>query len=127
MFSGRYPTRRRVSSECSATSRPPIIARPEVGGKNPVRIRIIVVLPEPLGPSNPMISPFSTLKETWLTARVAPKYLVRSWTSIMKPAFALSVLRGEIPRSHGHERGCLHGSQFIAIALDRKDAIQRAF
>src|SRR5712671_6705268 len=88
---------------------------------------MIVVLPEPLGPSKPMISPFSTLKETWLTARVAPKYLVRSWTSIMKPAFALLVLRGEIPRSHGHERGCLHGSQFIAIAPDRKDAIQRAF
>ena len=31
---------------------------------------MIVVLPEPLGPSNPMISPFSTLNETWLTARV---------------------------------------------------------
>ncbi len=45
---------------------------------------MVVVLPEPLGPSNPMISPFSTLKDTWFTASVAPKYLVRSWTSIMK-------------------------------------------
>src|SRR5271167_1640831 len=87
MFSGRYPTRRRVSSECSATSRPPINARPEVGGKNPVKIRIIVVLPEPFGPSSPMISPFSTLNETWSTARVGPKYLVRSWTSIIRLYF----------------------------------------
>ena len=43
----------------------------------------MVVFPEPFGPRSPMISPFSTLKETWSTARVGPKYLVRSWTSII--------------------------------------------
>ena len=33
--------------------------------------------------ATPMISPFSTLNETWSTARVGPKYLVRSWTSLI--------------------------------------------
>ncbi len=86
---------------------------------------MIVVLPEPLGPSNPIISPFSTLKDTWFTASVVPKYLVRSWTSIMKPALAFAV-KFSAPRGLARG-GIVHGSQFIAIAPDRKDAIQRAF
>src|SRR5258708_627009 len=63
---------------------------------------MIVVLPDPLGPSNPIISPFSTLNETWLTASVAPKYLVSSWTSIMKPALALP--RAKVHRYRVHWR-----------------------
>jgi len=35
---------------------------PEVGGINPARIRIVVVLPAPFGPRNPMISPRETSK-----------------------------------------------------------------
>src|SRR6516165_4280478 len=90
--------RRRVSSDCVATSSPPMSARPAVGGKKPVRMRMIVVFPEPLGPRSPMISPFSTLKETWFTARVAPKYLVRSWTSII---YSLQLAPRDIALRHG--------------------------
>src|SRR5271168_3192160 len=61
---------------------------------------MMVVLPEPLGPSNPMISPFSTLNETLFTASVAPKYLVSSWTSIMKPALAPAAWKFHRARAH---------------------------
>ena len=47
-----------------------IDALPEVAGRNPVRIRIVVLLPAPLGPRNPTISPFSTSK---LRSRIAVK------------------------------------------------------
>src|SRR5437870_10715977 len=39
-------------------------------------MRRIVVLPEPFGPSRPMISPAPTVKETWSTARRGPYHLV---------------------------------------------------
>jgi hypothetical protein len=35
---------------------------------SPSSIRIVVVLPAPLGPSSPKISPRETLKLTWSTA-----------------------------------------------------------
>ena len=60
--------RRFTSIGCSKTSKPATLAVPEVGGKTPVIIRMVVVLPAPFGPRNPRISPFSTLKLTSLTA-----------------------------------------------------------
>jgi len=41
----------------------------------------IVLLPEPLGPIRPTISPFSTPNDTPLTAVKPPKRLVRPWTA----------------------------------------------
>ena len=41
---------------------------------------MMVVLPAPLLPSRPTISPFSTWKVTSLTASTGPKYLVRCST-----------------------------------------------
>src|SRR5262245_8166397 len=46
-------------------------------------MRIVVVLPAPLSPRKPTISPFSTVKLTLSTARMGPKYLVRCSTWIM--------------------------------------------
>src|SRR5947207_6812686 len=58
------------------------MALPSVAGMKPVRIRIVVVLPAPLGPRKPRISPRSTRKLTSSTAVKRPYRLVRCWTSI---------------------------------------------
>jgi hypothetical protein len=44
-----------------------MLARPEVGGMKPARMRMVVVLPAPFGPRNPMISPWLTSKfKSWM-------------------------------------------------------------
>src|SRR5271167_35656 len=62
-------------------SKPPTIARPDVGRSNPVRILIVVVLPAPLGPKKPNISPGATAKLMPSTAVASPKRLVRRSTT----------------------------------------------
>jgi hypothetical protein len=54
---------------------------PEVGFSKPAIMRRMVVLPQPDGPSREMNSPLSKAKLTDLTTVVAPKVLVRLWTS----------------------------------------------
>src|SRR5712691_3422840 len=68
---------RLTSSGCVATSKPPTVARPEVGGNSPQRMRIVVDLPAPLGPRKPKISPRFTSSETRSTAVKSPKRLTR--------------------------------------------------
>src|SRR5271170_1674550 len=68
---------RRISSACVATSRPPTVARPEVGASRPHRIRITVDFPAPLGPRKPKISPRLIDIETLSTATKSPKRLTR--------------------------------------------------
>src|SRR5262245_30621508 len=46
-------------------------------------MRMVVVLPAPLGPRKPTISPRSTSKLTRSMAKTGPKYLDRFWTLIM--------------------------------------------
>src|SRR5262245_28543762 len=65
------------------TSKPATLAMPLVAGRKPVRMRIVVVLPAPLGPRKPTISPRSTRNEASSTARVRAKSFVRCSTSIM--------------------------------------------
>src|SRR5512140_3323946 len=48
---------------------PLTVAVPREGLTNPSSILMVVVLPAPLGPRRPKISPFSTSKETSWTAR----------------------------------------------------------
>ncbi len=68
--SGRYPTRRRTSRDCSMTSNPATRAIPLVGGMYPARMRIVVVLPAPFGPRNPTISPGRALKlRSWMAGK----------------------------------------------------------
>ena len=49
---------------------------PRSGFKRPAIRLKVVLLPEPLGPIRPNISPGATAKETWLTARKPPKLLL---------------------------------------------------
>src|SRR5262245_59733402 len=46
-------------------------------------MRMVVVLPAPLGPRKPTTSPRSTSKVTPSMAITGPKYLVRFWTEII--------------------------------------------
>ena len=54
-----------------------MLAVPAVGGKYPVSIFIVVVLPAPFGPRNPTISLFSTEKLTSRTAVNLPNVLYK--------------------------------------------------
>src|SRR5271166_114468 len=53
---------------------------PEVGASTPKIMLIVVVLPAPLGPRSPTISPGETQKEIASTARKAPNDFVRRST-----------------------------------------------
>src|SRR5258708_9251830 len=59
---------------------------PLVGMLRPLIILMVVVLPDPFGPSSPKISPCCTLSERRSTARNVPKVLQRSLTSIAGPS-----------------------------------------
>src|SRR5688500_14534044 len=75
--------RLRASMLCVKTSNPAIFALPEVGGRNAVRIFIVVLFPAPFGPRKPTTSPFSTSNEMSFTAVKEPYFLVRCWTLII--------------------------------------------
>src|SRR5437773_783754 len=53
-------------------SKPATVIRPEVAVVKPAIMRMVVVLPAPLGPRKPTISPFSTVND-------------RSWTIVLDP------------------------------------------
>ena len=65
------------------TSKPSISMRPPVGGRKPVSMRMVVVLPAPLGPRKPTISRGATSKEMSFTAMWPANRLVRWETWIM--------------------------------------------
>ena len=56
--------------------------RPSVGGSRPVSIFIVVLLPQPLDPRKPKISPRSMRKLTWSTAVNLPNRCVRPSASM---------------------------------------------
>src|SRR5436853_5911210 len=76
-----------TSSGFSRTSKPATVAVPEVGNRNPVSMRIVVVFPAPFGPRKPTISPFATSKEMWSTARLRAYLFVSSLTLIIRISF----------------------------------------
>src|SRR5713101_6162711 len=63
-------------------------ATPAVIGSSVVIMRISVLLPAPLGPSNPKISPSFTVKETSFTAVKSPYFLTMCSTSMALEACA---------------------------------------
>src|SRR5207302_4690100 len=65
-----------TSNGCSRTSKPATLAVPADGGRKQVSMRIVVVLPAPLGPRNPTIWPFATSNEISSTATVRGYRLV---------------------------------------------------
>src|SRR5262245_49394728 len=76
------PSARLAASGALARSWPSISTRPAVGLSRPAIIRIVVVLPAPLGPRNPWISPSATSRLTPFTATKSPYFLTSSWTRI---------------------------------------------
>ncbi len=54
------------------TSRPPTRTEPEVGGSSPAIMERRVDLPQPLGPTMLMNSPFSMEKLIWSRAAISP-------------------------------------------------------
>ena len=71
-----------IFSGCRVMSKSATIPRPDVGLLNPHNIRIAVVLPAPLAPKKPNISPCATSNDMEFTAVKLPKHLVRFSTSI---------------------------------------------
>src|SRR5271170_3970074 len=74
--------RERASRDCSKTSNPAMEARPEVAGMKLERMRMVVLLPAPLGPRNPTISPLPTSKLMLLTA-VTPAYRLLKFSTLI--------------------------------------------
>ena len=68
-------------SGATATSMPATVADPAVGWSSPHSMRIVVVLPEPFGPSSPNTSPGAICRVSWSTAVTAPKRRVRARVS----------------------------------------------
>src|SRR4051794_33504030 len=80
----------------AAYGRPSTSAVPDVAGTSPVIIRIVVVLPAPFGPRNPVTVPGSSVKDTSSTTVRAPYFLVNPLTVIIaKPPLATG------PSGHG--------------------------
>src|SRR3981081_2449828 len=69
---------------------PPTEASPASAELSVARIRIVVVLPAPLGPTKPKISPFGTVKVTSSSATWPPYALCRFSTAIMSCSFLSS-------------------------------------
>ena len=63
---------RRTRMGWSAVSVPNTVTRPSAGFSKVVIMRMVVVLPAPLGPSSPNVSPGSILRSRWSTATWPP-------------------------------------------------------
>src|SRR6476620_2818025 len=78
--SSTAPTRA-LGRSSSSYGTPPNVAEPDEGRMSPSRARIVVLLPAPFGPRNPVTRPASMPKERCSTAWTPPKCLDRSWNS----------------------------------------------
>src|SRR5271170_7693452 len=78
-------------------------AWPPLGGSSVVSIRTSVVLPAPLGPSNPNTSPRRTSKLTFSTAVKVPKRLVRSLVCIASESSSIGPREGDFRGHSGFE------------------------
>src|SRR5436190_10721142 len=88
-------------------SLPFTLTDPPVGWSRPRISRIVVVLPAPFGPRNPVIRPGSMVNDSWSTASLSPKRLVRPRASIIvDPPQA----RG--PRARPPEQVCRYGARW---------------
>src|SRR3990167_364517 len=96
--SGNTPSWRRTASASFTLSRPSTCTRPDSGDIRVYSMRSVVVLPAPLGPSRPVISPSRAVKLTPCTAFTRPvlvlKDLCRSWTSIISGLPAVEAGKG---------------------------------
>src|SRR4029079_7556730 len=75
---------------------------PPSGGYSPAMQLNVVLLPDPFGPIRPRISPSFTSNDTLLTARSAPKRLVRPVTlNIAMQKLSARLVRRHAPRKRG--------------------------
>src|SRR5450631_4292244 len=80
---------RRTSAAWVATSKPATAAKPDVAGSKVVSTLIVVLLPAPLGPRRPKISPGATDRSMLSTATTVLKVRVRPRISTARgPAMA---------------------------------------
>src|ERR1700691_939965 len=121
---GMTPITRLTSSGSLATSKPATNALPLVMGTRVVIMRMSVLLPAPLGPSRPKISPSATEKLTPLTASKAPKRLTMFSTAMAATAddegsptrlTSVVALAGEFIASPACSSAHGRGSFYVAI------------
>ena len=84
---------------CCAYGLPCTSASPLVGRSSPSIIRMVVDLPAPFGPRNPVTRPGGTVNVRSSTAFVSPKCLVSPLASIMTPRY-----RCAAPRQRSRDR-----------------------
>ena len=96
------PRRASATVDRRVTSSPSSHTRPDSGTRKPESMLSAVVLPEPLGPMRPRISPPSTVNARSSTAATPPKCLVR-------PSVLSSVIAGRGPKGR-HGRSARRGS-----------------
>lgn len=107
--------RARAFLRCVDREAPPTEIVPESGSKTPITILMVVVLPAPLGPKRPTISPGRTQKDTPSTAATVAN-LLRSEsivkTSIKNPpeSNALSAILLNLKLSNVESRGTYLGN-----------------
>ena len=77
------PKARRTSSGSLTGSWPATESHPALGVRTVVSILIVVVLPAPLGPRKPKMTPASKVNEMWSTAVKPSKRLTRSRASMI--------------------------------------------
>src|SRR4051812_41680732 len=89
-----------------------MVAVPVVGWSSPRIIRMVVVLPAPLGPRNPVTTPGSMVQVRLSTARVSPNTLVSPANSIIAPIVSAPLLDDQAgPRAHARRiRVCGEGT-----------------
>src|SRR5919198_1045436 len=99
------PARMRPCTDSWVTSRPRNRIRPPSGGKSPEIRFTSVVFPAPFEPISASTSRSLTVKSTWSTAWVSPKYLTRSLVTRRLTSAPLPPARGEPLRGADDSRG----------------------
>src|SRR5437588_10831595 len=102
---GTTPTRARIRGPSTAGSRPSTLRVPAVTGEVLPIIRMVEVLPAPLGPRKPNASPLATSKSMPSTATRSPKRLVRPRAEIS------GSIPGLVSLSRGVGVGCARGKR----------------
>ena len=97
---GTTPSRPRIVEPCVAGSMPSTRSVPAVTGEMQPIMRIVLVLPAPLGPRKPKASPGATSKSMASTAVKSPKRLVspRAWMSAVGESVDTPAMVPRMPR-----------------------------
>src|SRR5438270_12606515 len=103
--SGMNPREALAASGSRARSWPLMATRPAVGLRRPATMRMVVVLPAPLGPRKPWISPAGTERLTPSTAVKDPYVLTSPSTSIMPSGGQRPAVGGAIALGDGDLEG----------------------